>query len=181
MLDRVAELNRTCYKEKLQVISTFSMIQALLEHAPKPPLRLFCANEKEYLGSMKIYVMRLLTLIKDDKRLFALFLSALQTSKGVTEEYMEMLAADLVYMFFSDFTSNERSILNILRQFEQLIQVRDQRSEGRICSWTTGQAATRSLTSHSSSTDSSTPTSDALKIASTCTSCSGRSWTDCTT
>ena len=123
MLDQVSILNRNCYKEKLLVVSTFNNIRALLKEKPMPPRRLLCANEKEYMGSMLLYFMKTLQMLKEDKKLFEFFLKVLEEEKGLTEDQLDMLADDLVYLFFSDFTSNERSILNILRQFENLIQV----------------------------------------------------------
>ncbi len=126
MLDKVATLNRMCYKEKIQVVSTFNTIKTLLEGKDKreQPRRLLCANEKEYMGSVLSYTLKVLTMLKENKQLFGLFVTALQSTKDLSDEYLDMLATDLVYLFFSDFTSNERSILNILRQFEHLIQAK---------------------------------------------------------
>jgi hypothetical protein len=122
MLDRVALLNRQCYKEKLVLISCYEKCRALTEKKFKPAKRLLCTNEAQYMGSFTLYIMKALLLLREDKKAFEYFLGIVDADTTIPESFLEVLAEDLMFLFFADFTSNERSILNILRHFEYLLK-----------------------------------------------------------
>ena len=123
MLDSIAKLNRDCYKGELLFITSYDKILSLVDAKPEPPRRLFCKNEKEYAGGLHLYLMRMLLMFREDTKTFKAFLNSITKEKDVSEEFFERLASEMIYLLFTDFTSNERTVLNILRHFEYLIQV----------------------------------------------------------
>ena len=70
-----------------------------------------------------LYLMRMLLMFREDTKTFKAFLNSITKEKDVSEEFFERLASEMIYLLFTDFTSNERTVLNILRHFEYLIQV----------------------------------------------------------
>eukprot|EP01022_Parablepharisma_sp_SALTPOND_P017064 TRINITY_DN2648_c0_g1_i2.p1 TRINITY_DN2648_c0_g1~~TRINITY_DN2648_c0_g1_i2.p1 ORF type:complete len:737 (+),score=91.23 TRINITY_DN2648_c0_g1_i2:1618-3828(+) len=125
MLEKVRQLNRECYKHQLQLISSLHTINVLADNKGKPANRVLCANEKEYMAGTAPFFMHLLLMLKDDKKLFAFFIATIEQDQTFDESYLETLAGDLIGLFFSDFTSNERSICNALRQFDELLRINE--------------------------------------------------------
>lgn len=122
-MNEVTHLNRESFKEKLILMNSFECARALNDkRETKPPLRLLCATEKDYLGSLHIYLMKSLFMLREDKNLFHFLVNTLENNAaGMTDEKLESFADELIFLFFADFTSNERNIIGILRHFKYLI------------------------------------------------------------
>ncbi len=129
MLEQVYTLNKECYKQQLQFLSSINTIK-LLSNAAETKSgsstsdnRLLCANEKEYMAGTASFFMNLLLMIRDDKKLFSFLVSVIEQDQTFDANYLDTLANDLVGLFFTDFVSDERGIINALRQFQPLLKV----------------------------------------------------------
>lgn len=122
MLIEITKKNRECYKEQLYLLSSLDKILSLVEKNANRPRRLFCENEKDYVGDLHLYLMRMLLYFRDDPKCFESFLMSV-VNTNTNEDDLDRLASDMIYFLFTDFTSNERTVLNILRHFEYLIKV----------------------------------------------------------
>ena len=124
LLGRTERLNRDSYTEKIKLLSCYEGLKSLLEKDYHSSRRLICTNEKEYLGSAYTFIIRLLLMLREDKQLFAYLLQTLETMVALPHNFLDKFADELVFLFFADFSSTEKNVISILRQFELQIQVR---------------------------------------------------------
>jgi hypothetical protein len=71
--------------------------------------------------------MRVLLMLREDRQVFQYLVKVLDdpaSFAGMTlpPKFLENFATDLVVLFFADFSSTEKNVVSILRQFEGLIQ-----------------------------------------------------------
>lgn len=119
LLEKIDKQNKECYKHKLNLLYCYDHLYALAFNKRKPVRRLLCINEKEFLGSAHIFLMRILLMLRENKEAFQCFLEMIQKEPKIPYT----LADDLIFMLFADFTSSENNTITILRHLEGLIQV----------------------------------------------------------
>ncbi len=126
-------LNRGCYREQIRLLSSYDEVATTVSRSPPRPRRLLCAREKEYLSSAYIFVMRMLTLLRDDTRIFQYLMQTIEGMDSLSGRFLDSLAEELVLLFLADFTSGERQTLCVLRHLEPLLRVPFLPGSCRIC------------------------------------------------
>lgn len=103
-------------------MSSYSKLAAASGRIPQPHESLLCKNEKEYLGMFYVYIKKLLSTLREDAELFDFFVREVEKStKTLPDRLVNHLAEDLVFLFFPDFTSAERTIINFLKQIQGML------------------------------------------------------------
>eukprot|EP01022_Parablepharisma_sp_SALTPOND_P033601 TRINITY_DN89110_c0_g1_i1.p1 TRINITY_DN89110_c0_g1~~TRINITY_DN89110_c0_g1_i1.p1 ORF type:complete len:1013 (-),score=106.12 TRINITY_DN89110_c0_g1_i1:723-3668(-) len=122
--EKAIRRNRKCYKAQLAQLYLYECTKSLTEKAKlKPPAKLLCANEKEYLGAAFIYIMKILVPLRENPSFFGFLSSCIDTSKDVPEETSDKLAEEMAFLFFADFISPERFHHLFLRHINYLLPV----------------------------------------------------------
>ena len=127
LLEEITNLNTKCYMHKLSFLSDQNRIASLLDSNKTVHENLFCKNVKEYLSTLYGTIMKVLTMLREDNKIFERFIEEIESipdSKNRIPEYeksLDYLAEDLVFLLFSDFSSSEKNIAILLRQFKVMI------------------------------------------------------------
>ena len=120
--EKAAKRNRKCYKAQLAQLYLYECAKNLGEKDKGKPLaKLLCANEKEYLGAAFIYIMKILVALKDNPVLFRYLANSIDASKDVSEEALDKLAEEIIFLLFTDFSSPERSHQILLKHMDYLL------------------------------------------------------------
>eukprot|EP00826_Nyctotherus_ovalis_P027965 TRINITY_DN2194_c0_g4_i2.p1 TRINITY_DN2194_c0_g4~~TRINITY_DN2194_c0_g4_i2.p1 ORF type:complete len:276 (+),score=50.31 TRINITY_DN2194_c0_g4_i2:301-1128(+) len=103
-------------------MNSYSKLAAASGRVPWPRESLLCKNEKEYLGMFYVYIKKFLSTLREDAELFDFFVREVEKStKTLPDKLVNHLAEDLVFLFFPDFSSTEKTIINFLRQIKGML------------------------------------------------------------
>eukprot|EP00826_Nyctotherus_ovalis_P022882 TRINITY_DN17662_c0_g1_i1.p1 TRINITY_DN17662_c0_g1~~TRINITY_DN17662_c0_g1_i1.p1 ORF type:complete len:272 (-),score=50.09 TRINITY_DN17662_c0_g1_i1:170-985(-) len=107
----------------LRLLNVFDRINALPNKELTVPTRILCTNEKAYAGTYYLLILRILTLLKNDKNLFKFLVKALNNNNPpLDDSILDLLAYDFVFMFFQNPVWVERSVAVMLGHFRELVQ-----------------------------------------------------------
>lgn len=107
----------------LQLLNVFDRINALPSEEPTVPTKLLCTNEKTYAGTYYMFILRTLTLLKNNKDLFKLVAKALNNfNPPLDDSTLDLLAYDFVFMFLQSPVWAERSAAVMLGHLRELVQ-----------------------------------------------------------
>lgn len=115
--------NRDCYKEGIRLLASHDKLVSAVEKGCSPSRRLLCTKEKDYLGSTYIYIMRVLLMLREDKGIFKYLLDCVENAGNFAGRPLDEFAEELVFLFFADFSSDEKHVVSILRHLECLLHV----------------------------------------------------------
>jgi len=119
----IEKRNNRCYEERLRLLSSYERLTPVLNDSIKAKKNLLCTNEKEFMGSIYLYATDILLTIKQSSKLFQHIIRKLDMKRPpYSSVFLDRFAKDFVLLFFADFSSAERNVINILRQLEELIK-----------------------------------------------------------
>ena len=121
LLANIELLNRECYKRQLNLMCAHDKLLPVLDKTVRPIRKLLCADEKSYFGQSYLFIMRVLLMLREDKQVFHYFARGLDGSKEYPSSFLDNLAEELVFLFFADFSSPEKTAITFLSQLEGLI------------------------------------------------------------
>lgn len=123
MWEKINELTYTFYKAKINEAYWRKYANAL--QCRKMPIEhmLLGENAKEYLGIAYIHIQNLLSILKEDKKVFLLFMKYLDQNKDFPEEKLNFLADDFISFLFADLSENKKSMSHFLSIFNSIIKV----------------------------------------------------------
>eukprot|EP00826_Nyctotherus_ovalis_P026046 TRINITY_DN2030_c0_g2_i1.p1 TRINITY_DN2030_c0_g2~~TRINITY_DN2030_c0_g2_i1.p1 ORF type:complete len:375 (-),score=95.21 TRINITY_DN2030_c0_g2_i1:909-1895(-) len=122
LIREIEELNRRCYKHQLTLLASYRSYVPLLNPSILPRRILFCTNERDYLGTFYSWLMRVLIGLRQSPQLFECFVESIDNISGTLPSLtLNGLAEDLVFMFFADFSSTDKNVSNLLRQFQVIL------------------------------------------------------------
>jgi hypothetical protein len=119
----VAKHNKDNYLQEITLLGAYDQIKSTALDGRAPRRRMLCANEKEYMSSTHFFMLKILVMLKEEKQLFQQLMTSVDRMPGMPEQFLDNFAEDLVNLFFVNFTSNKRNILDILRHIESLMRV----------------------------------------------------------
>ena len=106
----------------LRLLSSYRHIEFIMKESKINKKIILCKNEKGYLGISYQYIMKILLKIRESKKLFEYLIQSIEANLSTIDDIgLNFLAQDFVFLFFSDFSSSEKGIITILRQFEVII------------------------------------------------------------
>jgi len=122
MKDTIEVASKAFYKEKLAELFLCEYIKSLAkDNTNKLPVKSLCTNNKDYLGSNFIYIMKVIKPLKEDSSFFAVLIDLLNKASNITEADKQALADELVYLFLTDFTSYTKSDHLFLSHIDSLL------------------------------------------------------------
>ncbi len=121
--EKARRRNKDCYKAQVARLFYFDCARYLVERKEKPRPRIMCENEREYLGASLLYILTLMSSLRDDQQFFTFFVGLLDSNKKLSEGTLNSLAEEIVFLLLSDVGSYERSYLISLRHFDFLLPV----------------------------------------------------------
>lgn len=105
------------------MLSSYERLTPLINSSAKPCKNLLCTNEKEYMSSIHLYATDILLAIKETPQLFQYIIRRLDTKMPpYSSLFLDRFAKDFVLLFFADFSSTERNVINILKHLEELLE-----------------------------------------------------------
>ena len=123
-MKNIESLNIDCYKHRLSLLSSYERLQPILDPTIKPRKNLLCTNTEEYLGKSYDSIMKILNIIREDKKLFQHIIHRFDIhSPSFPTKKLDRFAKDFVLLFFADFSSAQKNVVLILRQFEALLEI----------------------------------------------------------
>jgi len=126
LIKEIEDQNKACYKHQLALLSTYRSYGPSIGPLVTPRRTLFCTNEKDYLGTLHSWIMRILQELRDNPKIFEYFISSIdKLSKPSNASFslstLDNFADDLIFMFFADFSSMEKNVTNLLRHFQVIL------------------------------------------------------------
>ena len=111
------------YEEKIKQLFLQETATALWRSEPPPKPRLLCLKSKDHLGDIYTSLMRVLLMIRDNKKVFTFLGKIIDKDKDLNEKFVEFLADDIIFFLFADFSTPEKFVIRCLSQLETLMQV----------------------------------------------------------
>jgi len=120
--EELKKRNRLCYKSQLHQLYLFECAKNLSEKdKAKPITKLLCANEKEFLGAAYIYMQKVVYALKENYDFFGFLVQCINQQKDISEENLEKLSDELIFLFFPDFGAGIKFNHSFLKHINYLL------------------------------------------------------------
>eukprot|EP00826_Nyctotherus_ovalis_P060206 TRINITY_DN8425_c0_g3_i2.p1 TRINITY_DN8425_c0_g3~~TRINITY_DN8425_c0_g3_i2.p1 ORF type:complete len:722 (-),score=191.06 TRINITY_DN8425_c0_g3_i2:934-3099(-) len=121
ILGQIKDLNRSCYKQQLQLTALLNYAQNLIYNREKPFKKWLCTDTTRSISSSHLFFMKLLLSIRDSTKLFVLLVKEIE-QQNLDEEQVQEIAEDFIKLFFVDFAVSEHGDVRTLKVFEELLK-----------------------------------------------------------
>lgn len=120
-LQTIEQLNTKCCLYSIQEGYLRELASAVAMRKKRPGKPFICGNSKEHTGSAMVPLMRLLSHVRENPKVFAFLAGLVNAAHKHDEAVLNLLAADMVRNLFESFVSVEETVMGTLKHIEELL------------------------------------------------------------